>query len=114
MLVGQPAGGFVIGTYNDTLMDGSFFRIPRLGVFTQGGVNMEREGVMPDYLVELHPEQAAKGEDPQLLKAIEVLRMEIEIRKKGTKIPGPLAENKPSLPPVPTGKTSSPDSTVPK
>jgi tricorn protease len=105
-LVGIPTGGFVIGTYNDSLMDGSFFRIPRLGVFTLSGVNMEKEGVVPDYIVDIHPEQAAKGEDPQLAKAIEVLRKDIELWKKGHKLPGPLVEGKPSPAPLtPTGKT---------
>src|SRR5207253_10337815 len=58
-VVGQPTGGFVIGTAPVRLIDGSIFRVPRIGVYTTKGVNMEKEGVMPDVLVETHPDQVA-------------------------------------------------------
>jgi tricorn protease len=76
-LVGQPTGGFVIGTGSVRLIDGSLLRIPRIGVYTAKGVNMEKEGVMPDVLVEEHPDQLAKGIDVQLDKAVEVLQKEV-------------------------------------
>src|SRR2546426_2953434 len=60
-LVGEPTGGFVIGTSSVRLIDGSTFRTPRLGVFTVKGVNMERQGVLPDVLVDTHPDQIARG-----------------------------------------------------
>ena len=47
-LVGQPTGGHVIGTSAIRLIDGTLFRVPRTGVYTLKGVNMEREGVTPD------------------------------------------------------------------
>src|SRR5262249_48588352 len=47
-LVGQPTGGFVIGTSEGRLVDGSRFRIPRIGVVTSQGGNMEKEGGRPD------------------------------------------------------------------
>jgi tricorn protease len=81
-LVGQPTGGFVIGTTSYKLIDGSLFRIPRTGVFTLKGVNMEKEGVMPDYLVEAHPDQLAKGIDVQLDKAVQVLQEDVAAWKK--------------------------------
>jgi tricorn protease len=81
-LVGQPTGGFVIGTSEVRLVDGSRFRIPRIGVFTAKGVNMEKEGVRPDVLVETHPDQLAKGLDLQLDKAVEVLTEEVAQWKK--------------------------------
>jgi tricorn protease len=81
-LVGEPTGGMVIGTYSVRLIDGSEFRIPRTGVFTARGVNMEREGVPPDVLVEPHPDQMAKGIDVQLDKAVEVLREDVLAWKK--------------------------------
>src|SRR5437660_3624503 len=56
-LVGQPTGGYVIGTSAVRLIDGSLFRVPRLGVYTAKGVNMEKEGVPPDVAVEPHPDQ---------------------------------------------------------
>jgi tricorn protease len=81
-LVGQPTGGFVIGTRGVRLVDGSIFRIPRVGVYTTKGVNMEKEGVQPDVLVEPHPDQLAKGQDSQLDKAVEVLQAEVLTWKK--------------------------------
>src|SRR5207247_2218048 len=44
-LVGQPTAGMVIGTSALRLIDGSMFRIPRIGVYTSASVNMEKEGV---------------------------------------------------------------------
>ncbi|MBM4071237.1 MAG: PDZ domain-containing protein [Planctomycetes bacterium] len=76
-LVGQPTGGHVIGTRGITLIDGSNFRVPRIGVSTVKGVNMEKEGVIPDVHVESHPDQLAKGIDPQLDRAVEVLTQDV-------------------------------------
>ncbi len=84
-LVGLPTGGYVIGTNNERLIDGSTFRVPRLGVFTAGGINMEKQGVVPDVLVELHPDQLARGQDAQLVKAVEVLAKDVEVWKKSKK-----------------------------
>jgi tricorn protease len=80
-LVGETTGGFVIGTVEERLIDGSRFRIPRLGVFTVAGVNMEKSGVVPDVIVEQHPDQLAKGLDAQLDKAVDVLAKEVEAKK---------------------------------
>jgi tricorn protease len=76
-LVGQPTGGCVIGTGYVHLIDGSILRIPRIGVFTTKGVNMEKEGVTPDVLVEEHPDQLARGIDVQLVKAVEMLKKDV-------------------------------------
>jgi tricorn protease len=81
-LVGQPTGGFVIGTRNVTLIDGSTFHTPRIGVHTVKGVNMEKEGVVPDVLIEAHPDQLARGIDVQLEKAVEVLTQDVAAWKK--------------------------------
>ncbi len=81
-LVGQATGGQVIGTTSVRLIDGSVFRIPRTGVFTARGVNMEKEGVTPDVAVEEHPEQLLKGVDAQLAKAVEVLQRDVAEWKK--------------------------------
>jgi tricorn protease len=81
-LVGQPTGGQVIGTVNIQLIDGSVFRIPRTGVYTLKGVNMDKEGVVPDVLVENLPDQLAGGVDAQLDKAVEVLKQEVTVWKK--------------------------------
>jgi tricorn protease len=81
-IVGQPTGGHVIFTRNIQLIDGSQFRTPRIGVFTNKGVNMDKEGVAPDILVEAHPDQLAKGHDVQLEKAVEVLTKDVASWKK--------------------------------
>src|SRR4029077_10313831 len=67
-LVGQPTGGYVIGTSSVPLIDGSLFRVPQTGVFTVKGVDMERGGVSPDVFVELQPDEVVRGVDPQLDK----------------------------------------------
>jgi tricorn protease len=72
----------VIGTMETGLIDGSTFRLPRTGVYTARGVNMEREGVSPDVAVDASPEELAKGNDPQLKKAVEVLGVEVAEWKK--------------------------------
>jgi tricorn protease len=76
-LVGQPTGNHVIATHSMTLIDGSTFRLPRTGVFTPNGVNLEKVGVNPDVLVEVHPDQLARGQDAQLEKAVEVLQQDV-------------------------------------
>jgi tricorn protease len=108
-LVGQPTGGFVIGTSSVQLIDGSMFRVPRLGVYTVKGVNMEKEGVVPDVLVEQHPDQLAKGIDPQLDKAVEVLEQDVIAWKKTHPIVAIKTEPDKSVPsptpmPAPVGK----------
>jgi tricorn protease len=81
-VVGQPTGGMVIGTTETSLIDGSTFRLPRTGVYTARGVNMERAGVAPDFAVDAPPEELAKGIDPQLKKAVDVLGVEVAEWKK--------------------------------
>jgi tricorn protease len=81
-LVGQPTGAHVIGTTGVQLIDGSLFRIPRIGVYNMAGENMEQKGVTPDVLVDQHPDQLAKGIDPQLDKAVEVLQQDVVAWKK--------------------------------
>ena len=58
------------------------FRTPRIGVHTIKGINMEKEGVMPDVLVEPHPDDLARGIDRQLEKAVEVLAHDVVAWKK--------------------------------
>jgi tricorn protease len=81
-VVGQPTGGLVIFTGEMTLIDGSKFRVPSTGVFTLRGVNREKEGVVPDVIVEAHPDQLNRGEDPQLDRAVDVLKADVETFKK--------------------------------
>ncbi len=105
-LVGQNTGGMVIGTRNISLIDGSSFRTPRIGVHTNKGVNMEKEGVRPDIFVDIHPDQLARGDDPQLEKAIEVLQADVTAwRKTRPSTTGP-ATTQPAEISTPTRNTS--------
>ena len=104
-LVGQPTGGHVIGTRNIKLIDGSTFRVPRIGVTTVKGVNMEKEGVIPDVFVEQHPDQLVRGVDAQLDKAVEILQQEVVAWKKSrsheVSTPGPGNPTNPVVTPGP-------------
>jgi tricorn protease len=81
-LVGERTGGHVIGTRGIRLIDGSAFRMPRIGVHTVKGVNMEKEGVAPDFEVAAHPDQLARGDDQQLARAVAVLIEDVAVWKK--------------------------------
>ncbi len=81
-LVGEPTGGLVIGTSSVRLIDGSRFSIPRTGVFTLGGINMEKQGVTPDVPVPAHPDELAKGLDVQLDKAVDIVQQDVFAWKK--------------------------------
>ena len=43
---------------------------------------MEKEGVAPDVFVDAHPEDARKGIDPQLEKAVDVVKRDVVAWKK--------------------------------
>jgi tricorn protease len=105
-LVGQPTGGFVIGTDGVSLIDGSAFRTPRIGVYSVRGVNMEKEGVKPDVQIELGPDDLAKGRDPQLDKAVAVLRQDVVAWKKARGIT--VAEDNTAADPVAGAKPTRP------
>jgi tricorn protease len=81
-LVGQATGGHVIGTSTIRLIDGSTLRVPRTGVFTSQGINMEKQGVVPDVIVAQHPDELARGVDKQVDKAVEVLQQTVVEWKK--------------------------------
>jgi tricorn protease len=84
-IIGVPTAGGVIGTNNITLSDGASFRIPRSGFFGFDGTNLEGLGVKPDFLVEESSEDRLKNRDPQLKKAIEVIKAEAAAAKKNQK-----------------------------
>ena len=73
-LVGHPTSGYVIYTGGLPLVDGTQGRMPGTGVYRVDGTPMENLGVRPDFIVDVSPEEYLQGIDPQLAKAIEVLR----------------------------------------
>ncbi|MGF1579204.1 MAG: S41 family peptidase [Gemmataceae bacterium] len=81
-VIGVATGGQVIGTGTTKLIDGSTFRIPRTGIFTIRGVNMEKEGVVPDLVVHNDPNELTRNIDRQLERAVEILSSEVQAWKK--------------------------------
>lgn len=73
-LVGTPTFGAVISTGGAGLADGSYVRLPFRAWYVKAtGKNMELNGAVPDIIVNNRPDSKAKGEDPQLERAIKVL-----------------------------------------
>jgi tricorn protease len=61
------------------LVDGGGVSAPDYRIYDpSGGWVVENEGVEPDIVVDLHPEEMARGHDAQLMKAIEVLMEKID------------------------------------
>ncbi len=77
-LVGRPTPGYVIWTYGIRLVDGTGARMPTSGVYRLDGSPLEDNGQVPDFDVEITPEQYFSGIDPQLDKSIEVLMSKIK------------------------------------
>ena len=72
-LVGRQTPGYVIWTFGLRLVDGTGARMPTSGVYRLDGSPLEDRGEVPDYDVEITPEQYFAGQDPQLDKSIEIL-----------------------------------------
>jgi tricorn protease len=72
-LVGMPTPGYVIWTYNWSLVDGTRVRMPGTGEYRLDGSPMENMGEQPDVRVPLTHDDWVADRDPQLEKAIEIL-----------------------------------------
>jgi len=75
-IVGMTTPGYVIGTYEGRLVDGTRFRIPSWGYYTADGKNLENLGIAPDITVENTAEDIAEHRDRQLQIAVETLMKE--------------------------------------
>lgn len=75
LLIGTRTWGGLIGiSGNPDFVDGGFFNVPTFGfVDTDGHWAVEGEGVSPDIEVIDRPEEVAKGKDPCIEKAVQVL-----------------------------------------
>ena len=92
-VVGQATGGQVIGTNELKLIDGSWFNMPRTGIYSVSGVNLEKQGVLPDVAIDSDPGDRLSDSDTQLSKAVGVLRADVvswQKAKAGVAVaPGP-------------------------
>ncbi len=85
-LVGRPTGGLVISTGAIRLIDGASFRVPFRGWFViEKNLNMEKQGAVPDFIVNDLPGDVAQHKDRQLEKAVEVLMQEIAVKNENKK-----------------------------
>ncbi|MBX3401211.1 MAG: PD40 domain-containing protein [Gemmataceae bacterium] len=114
-VVGQATGGHVIGTYQIRLIDGSSFRVPRTGVFTTKGVNMEKEGVQPDVAIEQTAADWKRGHDTQLSEALKVVQSDVVAWKKAKGLPVAAAEAPKTATPmtIPMAAPAAPMKTAP-
>ncbi len=73
-LVGIPTFGAVISTGGQTLIDGSYVRVPFRGWYVKSSQkNMDFTPAMPDIVVHNNPDDKAKGKDTQLKRAVDEL-----------------------------------------
>lgn len=78
-IVGKRTWGGLVGILGyPTLMDGGYITAPNLAIYTEDGWVVENEGVAPDVEVDQLPSQVNKGNDPQLEKAIEIIKKQLE------------------------------------
>jgi tricorn protease len=91
-LIGTRTWGGLIGiSSNAGLVDGGNISVPRFGIFDENeNWIIEGTGVSPDIEVVDRPEQLAKGIDPSIEKAVEVLLKELQEHPvKKVKAPAP-------------------------
>lgn len=78
-LVGMPVPGTGTAVWWETLMSGDLrFGIPQLPVLDENDVPVENQTLMPDIMVDNPPENAARGEDLPLVRAVEELLSELD------------------------------------
>ena len=78
-LVGRPTFGAVISTGGAGLLNGKSVRMPfRAWYVKSTNKNMEHGPAVPDIEVFNLPDSKAKGQDPQLQRAVEQLLSEVE------------------------------------
>lgn len=78
-LVGKKSFGKGSVQEVENLKDGSMIKITVARWFTPKGILIEKNGLTPDYEVELTEEDAKAEKDPQLEKAMEILKQEFRI-----------------------------------
>lgn len=82
VLVGEKTFGKGVVQSIFSLSDGSALIMTTERYLLPSGRSIHNDGVVPDYLVEMAPENVGKEKDIQLDKAIEVLKLQITLRNK--------------------------------
>lgn len=79
-LIGTRTWGGLVGiSGNARLVDGGYISVPMFGIYDENGEwIIEGVGVYPDIEVIDRPEELAKGNDPTIEKAVEVLLEEMK------------------------------------
>lgn len=77
-IIGTETYRWIIFTSSKSLVDGSSLRLPAWGCYTLEGKDLEWEGVKPDIYVKTGFLDKVKNKDPQLDKAVEVLKKQIK------------------------------------
>ncbi|MHC4939795.1 MAG: S41 family peptidase [Planctomycetota bacterium] len=78
-VIGSPVAGTGTAVWWERQIDPTLvFGIPQVGFHTGDGKYLENQEFIPDHVVLHHPEAAARGEDEQLAKAVEVLLAKLE------------------------------------
>jgi len=76
-IIGEPTAGAVIGTSSYRLIDGTRIRRPSWGAFTIDMEDTDLEPRYPDIRVEATPDDYINGLDPQLVRAVQELLIEL-------------------------------------
>ena len=94
-LIGTRTWGGLVGmSGNADLVDGGYIAVPRFGIFDENEQwIIEGVGVSPDIEVVDRPEQLAKGIDPSIEKAVEVLLKQLK-ENPAKKINAPAAPDR--------------------
>ncbi|MEO6392088.1 MAG: S41 family peptidase, partial [Pyrinomonadaceae bacterium] len=72
-IVGEPTAGWIIFTWNTNLFDGTVFRLPRQGITTDDGKNLELNPRPVDVPVTRPIGESLTGKDSQLDAAVRQL-----------------------------------------
>ena len=76
-VIGTETYRWLIFTTGNSLVDGSYYRLPAWGCFTLDGRNLEKTGVTPDIYIKNTFKDRLLSRDPQLKRAVEELLKQI-------------------------------------
>jgi tricorn protease len=81
-IVGKTTWGGLVGVLGfPQFLDGGSVSAPNVAFYNEEGFGIENEGVAPDVEIDQWPEEVIKGHDPQLEKAIEIIKQQLKESK---------------------------------